>query len=115
MTQSSHAKLEESRTAPLHLADRPLELRFGFERQQSSVGVGASVAAHIALALVILLAIRFAPQPSALELLPDNPSKDIVWLSDPGPGGGGGGGGNKMAEPPRKAELPGKEKITVPV
>jgi len=115
MTQSSTAKLEESRTAPLHLADRPLELRFGFERQQSSVGVGASVAAHIALALVILLAIRFAPQPSALELLPDNPSKDIVWLSDPGPGGGGGGGGNKMAEPPRKAELPGKEKITVPV
>ena len=48
-------------------------------------------------------------------LLPENPSKDIIWLSEPGPGGGGGGGGNKMKEPPRKAELPGKDKITVPV
>src|SRR5205823_286661 len=33
----------------------------------------------------------------------------------PGPGGGGGGGGNKMKEPPKKAELPGKDKLTVPV
>lgn len=41
--------------------------------------------------------------------------KDIVWLSAPGPGGGGGGGGNKMPDPPRKAELPGKDKVTVPV
>src|SRR5207244_5081697 len=32
-----------------------------------------------------------------------------------GPGGGGGGGGNKMKEPPRQAELPGKDKLTVPV
>ena len=50
-----------------------------------------------------------------MELLPDAPIKDIVWLAVPGPGGGGGGGGNKMPDPPRKAELPGKEKITVPV
>jgi periplasmic protein TonB len=115
MAHSTQPKLEESRTAPLHLSDRPVELRFGFEARQSRVGVGASVAAHIAFALAILLAIRFAPQPSALELLPDTPIKDIVWLADPGPGGGGGGGGNKMPEPPRKAEVPGKEKITVPV
>ncbi len=32
----------------------------------------------------------------------------------PGPGGGGGGGGNRMKEPPRKIEMPGKDKITVP-
>src|SRR5215207_8579786 len=115
MTQSSQAKLEESRTAPLHLADRPMELRFGFEQQKSSVGVGASVAAHIALVAIILLVIRFGPQPGALELLPDTPSKDIVWLAVEGPGGGGGGGGNQMPEPPRKAEVPGKEKLTVPV
>ena len=38
-----------------------------------------------------------------------------LWLNSPGPGGGGGGGGNKSPEPPKKAELPGKEKITVPV
>jgi protein TonB len=48
-------------------------------------------------------------------VLPDRLSDQIVWLSQPGPGGGGGGGGNKMPEPPKKAELPGKEKITVPV
>jgi len=115
MAHSSQPKLEESRTAPLHLSDRPVELRFGFEHRQSGVGVGASMAAHIAFALAILLAIRFAPQPSALELIPDAPIKDIVWLAVPGPGGGGGGGGNKMKEPPRVAELPGKDKITVPV
>jgi len=115
MAQSSEPKLKESRTAPLHLSDRPVDLRFGFEHRQSSVGVGASMAAHVAIAIVVLLAIRFAPQPGALEFLPDAPSKDIVWLAVEGPGGGGGGGGNKMPEPPRKAEVPGKEKITVPV
>jgi hypothetical protein len=34
---------------------------------------------------------------------------NITWLQAPGPGGGGGGGGNKMPEPSRKAEIPGKE------
>jgi len=47
--------------------------------------------------------------------LPDLINTHIVWLSQPGPGGGGGGGGNKMKEQPRQAELPGKDKITVPV
>ena len=115
MAHSSKPKLEESRTAPLHLSDRPVELRFGFEGRQSSVGVGASVAAHVAFALAILLAIRFAPQPGALDFVPDTPINDIVWIAVPGPGGGGGGGGNKMPEPARKAELPGKKPITVPV
>jgi TonB family protein len=115
MAQTATPQAQESRTAPLHLSDRPVELRFGFEQRQSSVGVGASVAAHLTAVLVVVLAIRFAPAPSALELLPDAPIKSIVWLDVPGPGGGGGGGGNKMPEPPKKAELPGKEKVTVPV
>lgn len=115
MTQSSPAKLEESRTAPLNLTDRPVELRFGFEQPKSSLGVGASVAAHIALGLIILLVLRFGPKPGVLEFVPDTPVQDLVWLAVEGPGGGGGGGGNQMPEPPRKAEVPGKEKITVPV
>jgi protein TonB len=115
MAESKKPIPVEDRTSPLQLSGRPVELRFGFEGRQSSVGVGASMAAHITFALLILFAIRFAPQPSPAEFLPDTPLKDIVWLAVPGPGGGGGGGGNKAPEPPRKAELPGKEKITVPV
>jgi periplasmic protein TonB len=52
---------------------------------------------------------------SSTAVLPDEPSDKIVWLSQPGPGGGGGGGGNKMPDPPKVAELPGKDKLTVPV
>ncbi|HYE87891.1 MAG TPA: energy transducer TonB [Vicinamibacterales bacterium] len=115
MAQMAHPKSEDSRSSPLHLSDRPVELRFGFEQRRSGVGVGVSVAAHGAFVLVVLLAIRFAPTPNAAELLPDNRVKDIVWLADPGPGGGGGGGGNNMPEPPRKAELRGREKMSVPV
>jgi TonB family protein len=45
-----------------------------------------------------------------------DPNKyDLVWLPQAGPGGGGGGGGNQQLEPPRKAETPGKDKVTVPV
>lgn len=110
-TRPSH----ETRSAPLHVTDRPVELRFSFEGRQSSVGVGASVAAHIAIGLIVLLVMRFAPQPGMADFIPDAPVSDLVWLAVPGPGGGGGGGGNKAPEPPRKAELPGKDKITVPV
>jgi len=37
-----------------------------------------------------------------------------VWLPQPGRGRGGGGGGNLMSEPPRRAELPGRDARTVP-
>lgn len=104
-----------SRSAPLYVTDRPVELRFSVAERRSGVGVGASVGAHLAAGLIILLALRFGPQPNPAEFLPDAPVNDIVWLAVPGPGGGGGGGGNKAPEPPRKAELPGKDKITVPV
>jgi len=115
MAKTATPELDLSRAAPLHLSDRPVELRFGFEQRKPAFGVGASMAAHVMAALIILLVIRFAPKPSALELLPDAPIKDLVWIAVEGPGGGGGGGGNKMPEPPKPAELKGKEKITVPV
>jgi TonB family protein len=54
------------------------------------------------------------PVAAGIDPAPEVTAKDIVWLSEAGPGGGGGGGGNKMPDPPRKAELPGKEKVTVP-
>ena len=107
--------VDKSRSAPLKLTDRPVELRFSFERRQSKVGVYASMAAHLSFALLILLTLRFGPHPGLAEFLPDTPLDRIVWLAVPGPGGGGGGGGNQAPEPPRQAEVVGKQKLSVPV
>jgi TonB family protein len=75
-----------------------------------------SFAFDAGLIVLLLLLNRWGIQlATSAAFLPDEPHKDIVWLAQPGPGGGGGGGGNKMKERPRPAELPGKDKITVPV
>ncbi len=95
--------------------DVPVEVSFSFERPQSRVGVGASVLSHLAMAVIVFLVMRYQPAAQPLEIVRDELPSDIVWLNEPGPGGGGGGGGNKAPEPPKKVELPGKEKITVPV
>ena len=93
----------------------PAEVHFQFEQQRQRLGgaVGVSILSHALFVIAVLLFIRFAPEPVRHAIIPDSLPDDIVWLSDPGPGGGG-GGGNKMPDPPKKAELPGKEKITVP-
>src|SRR5439155_14765115 len=67
------------------------------------------------MALLALFVVRYAPHTAAVEAVVQKPNSNIIWLNEPGPGGGGGGGGNRMKEPPRKAELPGKDTITVPV
>jgi periplasmic protein TonB len=96
------------------LADRPVDVSFSFEHPQSRVGIGASVASHVVMAVIAFLVIRYQPEAQSIEPVPDQ-TEDLIWLNMPGPGGGGGGGGNKAPEPPKKAELPGKEKITVPI
>ena len=96
----------------------PTELPFMFEQRQSRVGgaLAGSIASHAALILGILFLIRYTPATTtAAAILPEQPNNNIIWLNQPGPGGGGGGGGNRMKEPPRQAEMPGKDKITVPV
>lgn len=99
-------------------ADGPAEVRFLFEDTQKRAGgaFGASLAIHAA---VIAVGFYVATHPGsvgdATALLPESINKQIVWLAEPGAGGGGGGGGNQSPEPPREAELPGEEKITVPV
>ena len=96
----------------------PIEVPFLFEQQQKRLGPAfvASFAYHVAMGFLMLLAIRYGPGgTTSAALLPEQPNSHIVWLNEPGPGGGGGGGGNKMKEPPRPAELPGKAKLTVPV
>lgn len=98
---------------------RPGEVHFDFERQGKRMqgALGASFVTHIAFAVLIVLAIRFSPVADGSKIFnpPDSLSDRIIWLATPGPGGGGGGGGNKSPEPPRKAEMPGKDRITVPV
>ena len=95
----------------------PAEQRFLFEQQPKRMGLSILASAGfeaLVVGLLILIA-RYAPTPTVSAFLPERLNTDIVWLAEPGPGGGGGGGGNKMEAPPRQAELPGKDKITVPV
>jgi TonB family protein len=108
-------------TAQGHLYVRavngPPEVHFQFEQQQKRLGgsLAASVVSHAAFVLIILLIIKLTPEPTIHSMLLDRAPSEIVWIAEPGAGGGGGGGGNQQKEPIKKAELPGKEKITVPV
>ncbi len=95
----------------------PAEVRFLFEKSQkrSAGALGVSLGIHGAM---FALAVWVAMHPSVVRRnvpFVEKVSKEIVWLDTPGPGGGGGGGGNEMPEPPKKAELKGQDKITVPV
>jgi TonB family protein len=71
-----------------------------------------SVATHAVLVLLVLFVLTLPGMP--LPINTENISlRNVIWIASPGPGGGGGGGGNKTPEPPRKAELPDKQKITL--
>jgi protein TonB len=93
----------------------PAEVRFMFENQEKRTwGAGtASVLAHGAFIALCIVISQLVPERVYETILPERLSDDIVWLVEPGPGGGG-GGGNQSPEPPKQAELPGAEKITVP-
>jgi periplasmic protein TonB len=98
-----------------HASDIP----FLFEQQSKRVAPAAvaSLGSHALFILFAFLLVRYSANHAANgpPVLPIQTPPGIIWLVQPGPGGGGGGGGNKMKEPPRQAELPGKDKITVPV
>lgn len=107
-----------------HLAIRfedehPPDVPFLFERPEKHIGPAflAALAWHVFAVVFILFMGWYAPRAMATEEVAPEPAPldRIVWLNVPGPGGGGGGGGNRMPDPPRKAELPGREKISVPV
>lgn len=77
---------------------------------------GFSLVVHTVALLAVIAIVKYVPAGIMTSSPMDTiPFHDIVWLNTPGPGGGGGGGGNRMETPPRKAELPGKDKTTVPV
>jgi len=79
--------------------------------QRSGPAFLVSLAAHVAIAVLVVVATRSTKAPH-----PDTAKTDVrmVWLIEPGPGGGGGGGGNEMKDPPRRVELPGHDTRTVP-
>ena len=96
----------------------PVEIPFLFEQSQKRIAPAAVASAvwHFAFGVLVLFLVRYStPSGATPAVLPEQPNSNIIWLNQPGPGGGGGGGGNKMKEPPRQAEMPGKDKITVPV
>lgn len=100
----------------LHVrADRPVEVRFSFEQRQSRVAAVGSTALHLVVVLIGVLVMRYKPAQTPVEQAPPVSLDRLIWIAEPGPGGGGGGGGNRMAAPPRRAELPGRDKLTVPV
>jgi protein TonB len=101
----------------IRAAAGPAEVHFMFEQQEKRLGgaLGASVITHGAFLLLILLIMRLAPEAGSHAMLLERAPREIIWLAEPGAAGGGGGGGNQQKEPIKKAELPGKEKLTVPV
>ncbi len=100
----------------VHVAENPSrEVPFLFERQPKRMG-GAFAVSFLLQAGVIALAVLEFGTGAVSDLVTNTALNDqIIWLTQEGPGGGGGGGGNQMKEPPKQAELPGKDKITVPV
>jgi TonB family protein len=78
-------------------------------------GAGASMLAHAAVAAFLIFIVMRPPGAQSPASPTPQPNYELVYLQLKGPGGGGGGGGNNTPTPPRKAELPGKEKLTVPV
>ena len=116
MAQPAGKKPAYSRSSQLQLDDRPDELRFGFEGRQSAVGAGASTAAHIVLAVILIVIVRLGQQMLPPEITDNTDITSLVFLPTPGPGGGGGGGGDPKPEPPRKAQVEQKkDPISVPV
>jgi TonB family protein len=113
MTDPSRA---ESPNARFLKGDVPGEEKTFAQRTLYALRAGSvSAVTHVVVVLLLVFVASRVPEVTKVATqFWDNP-KEIVWLSQPGPGGGGGGGGNKMPDPPRRAELPGQDKITVPV
>src|SRR5579872_2193997 len=84
------------------------------EKPRMAPAAIASLTTHAAVISVLIL-LKFMPAHSpAGAKLPDQLTRDLVWLRDPGTGGGGGGGGNKHLEPARRVQQPGRDPISVP-
>jgi len=80
-----------------------------------SPAFGVSFAFHVMLFAALTFAVRHgARSSSSPPRAPDREPPRMVWLTVAGEGGGGGGSGNGMPDPPRPAESPGRDTLTVP-
>jgi len=97
--------------------EHPRGPQFLFEKRGQRFGgaFGVSIAWHVLFIAFLVIIANIEPSPISAPLREDFNPDGIVWIAQAGPGGGGGGGGNQMKEPPRRAESPGKDKLTVPV
>ena len=82
--------------------------------QRSGGAFLVSLAAHAAMAILVVVATRATKASHSDTAKASETNVRMVWLNEPGPSGGGGSGGNRMKEPPRRAELPGHDSRTVP-
>ena len=114
---SSDARAGDGHLAVVVEGLHPPVLHFSFEREpkRMSNALAGALGVHGALILFAVLMTLYGPTPQIAAPLPRDQYKGLIWTKVEGPGGGGGGGGNQMKEAPRQAELPGKDKITVPV
>src|SRR5438105_9991123 len=97
--------------------EHPPDLPFLVERTHKRIApaAAASAAWHVTLGVLAILLVRSAPSRGVdAAAIRDQLADKIVWLKEQGPGGGGGGGGNHMKEPPRRAEVQGRDDITAP-
>lgn len=84
-------------------------------RPERARGAALSAAAHLTLGLVALAVARYQPAAAVPVVDPVRPPAQMVWVptDTPTAGGGGQGGGNQRPEPPRRAEAPGRDALTV--
>lgn len=87
---------------------------FVVPRERRLGALSASFLVHVGGAVLAVIISQLPPPESKQVFRPTNPDQ-IVWLTTPGPGGGGGGGGNQNPAPVQRLEVPGKEKLSVPV
>ena len=114
--QAERTAVESSHLTVRPDTDGPREVRFMFDQpdgQRIGRSLGAGLLTELVVVGIVLVVMSLLPKQVYQAVLPDRLADDIVWLAQPGPGGGG-GGGNKMPDPPKKAELKGQEKISVP-
>jgi protein TonB len=84
-------------------------------RPERARGALLSAAAHVTLGLIAVAVARYQPAAVVSAGDPVRPPAQMVWVPTDAAavGGGGQGGGNQRPEPPRRAEAPGRDAVTV--